>query len=128
MEKIAECPQLKTHEGDVGNLHWLDLSVIVLYFAGIIAVGIWSSLRNRGSVRGFFLGGQSMHWSIVGASLLASNIGSEHFVGLAGTAAASGIAVYMFELHAVFVLVRIRRRCLVIDLYHRFVYFSGNSL
>merc|ERR1719431_83087 len=45
-----------------------------------------------------------MHWSLVGASLFASNIGSGHFVGLAGTAAASGIGISGFELSAIFYL------------------------
>uniref|UniRef100_A0A8C9LM61 Sodium/glucose cotransporter 1 n=1 Tax=Piliocolobus tephrosceles TaxID=591936 RepID=A0A8C9LM61_9PRIM len=47
---------------------------------------------NRGTVGGFFLAGRSMVWWPIGASLFASNIGSGHFVGLAGTGAASGIA------------------------------------
>merc|ERR1719450_1330760 len=45
-----------------------------------------------------------MHWIPVGASLFASNIGSGHFVGLAGSGAASGIGVAVFELNAIFIL------------------------
>lgn len=52
---------------------------------------------NRGTVGGYFLAGRSMVWWPVGASLFASNIGSGHFVGLAGTGAASGLAVAGFE-------------------------------
>uniref|UniRef100_A0A8B9H2A5 Sodium/glucose cotransporter 2 n=1 Tax=Astyanax mexicanus TaxID=7994 RepID=A0A8B9H2A5_ASTMX len=52
---------------------------------------------NRGTVGGYFLAGRTMVWWPVGASLFASNIGSGHFVGLAGTGAASGIAVGGFE-------------------------------
>lgn len=52
---------------------------------------------NRGSVDGFFLAGRDMIWFPVGASLFSSNIGSGHFVGLAGTGAAAGIAVGGFE-------------------------------
>ena len=80
---MAICPTYKSWEGDVGNLHWSDLVVIVIYFLGVVGVGIWSSFKNRGSVEGFFLGGQSMHWTLVGASLFSSCIGSEHFIGLA---------------------------------------------
>ncbi|KAK1151918.1 sodium/glucose cotransporter 2 [Acipenser oxyrinchus oxyrinchus] len=75
-----------------------DISVIVLYFVLVIAVGIWSMYRtNRGTVGGYFLAGRTMVWWPVGASLFASNIGSGHFVGLAGTGAASGLAVGGFE-------------------------------
>ncbi|KAM3180495.1 Solute carrier 5 member 4A, partial [Hymenolepis weldensis] len=73
----------------IGYLDGADIGVIVAYFVIIFAVGIWSSLRNRGSVGGYFLAGRSMHWIPVGASLFASNIGSSHFVGLAGSGASS---------------------------------------
>ncbi|MBN3305182.1 SC5A2 protein, partial [Amia calva] len=59
---------------------------------------------NRGTVGGYFLAGRSMVWWPVGASLFASNIGSGHFVGLAGTGAASGIAVGGFEWNALFIV------------------------
>lgn len=52
---------------------------------------------NRSSVDGYFLAGRSMNWIAVGASLFSSNIGSGIILGLAGTGAASGIAVGMFE-------------------------------
>ena len=49
----GKCPDLGSgNAGDVGNLHWSDVVVIVLYFIGVIAVGIWSSFKNRGSVEG----------------------------------------------------------------------------
>ncbi|XP_056118421.1 sodium/glucose cotransporter 2 [Rhinichthys klamathensis goyatoka] len=82
-----------------------DISVIIGYFLVVIAVGIWSSFRtNRGTVGGYFLAGRTMVWWPVGTSLFASNIGSGHFVGLAGTAAASGIAVGGFEWNALFIV------------------------
>ncbi|XP_075905781.1 sodium/glucose cotransporter 2 [Nelusetta ayraudi] len=82
-----------------------DIFVIVGYFAMVIGVGIWSMFRtNRGTVGGYFLAGRTMTWWPVGASLFASNIGSGHFVGLAGTAAASGIAVGGFEWNALFIV------------------------
>nr|ARQ84971.1 sodium:glucose cotransporter 1-like protein [Tridacna squamosa] len=87
------------------NLHWGDVLVILGYFAAVILVGIWSSCRNRGSVGGYFLAGRSMHWIPVGASLFASNIGSGHFVGLAGSGASNGIGIAVFELNAIFILI-----------------------
>ncbi|XP_061554021.1 sodium/glucose cotransporter 1 [Phycodurus eques] len=60
---------------------------------------------NRATVGGFFLAGRSMVWWPIGASLFASNIGSGHFVGIAGTGAASGIAIGGFEWNALIVVV-----------------------
>ncbi|XP_003794273.1 sodium/glucose cotransporter 2 [Otolemur garnettii] len=82
-----------------------DILVIAAYFLLVIGVGLWSMCRtNRGTVGGYFLAGRSMIWWPVGASLFASNIGSGHFVGLAGTGAASGLAVAGFEWNALFVV------------------------
>lgn len=85
-------------------LHYADIIVIVGYFLIVLFIGLWSSCRNRGSVGGYFLAGRSMHWIPVGASLFASNIGSGHFIGLAGSGAASGIGISVFELNAIFIL------------------------
>ncbi|XP_023279798.1 sodium/glucose cotransporter 1 [Seriola lalandi dorsalis] len=83
-----------------------DISVIVIYFVVVLAVGVWAMVRtNRATVGGFFLAGRSMVWWPIGASLFASNIGSGHFVGIAGTAAASGIAIGGFEWNALIVVV-----------------------
>ncbi|XP_069038313.1 sodium/glucose cotransporter 1 [Lepisosteus oculatus] len=83
-----------------------DISVIVIYFLVVLAVGLWAMLStNRGTVGGFFLAGRSMVWWPIGASLFASNIGSGHFVGLAGTGAAAGIAIGGFEWNALVVVV-----------------------
>nr|XP_060468585.1 solute carrier family 5 member 4 [Panthera onca] len=82
-----------------------DISVIVIYFMVVMAVGLWAMLKtNRGTVGGFFLAGRDMTWWPMGASLFASNIGSGHFVGLAGTGAASGIATATFEWNALLLL------------------------
>ncbi|KAG9487386.1 hypothetical protein GDO78_007308 [Eleutherodactylus coqui] len=83
-----------------------DISVIVVYFVVVLAVGIWAMVRtSRGTVGGFFLAGRSMVWWPIGASLFASNIGSGHFVGLAGTAAAGGIVIGGFEWNALVMVV-----------------------
>ena len=55
--------------------------------------------HKRNTIDSYFLAGRSMTWILVGASLFASNIGSEHFIGLAGSGAASGLAVGAFELN-----------------------------
>uniref|UniRef100_A0A8C6UQT8 Sodium/glucose cotransporter 1 n=1 Tax=Neogobius melanostomus TaxID=47308 RepID=A0A8C6UQT8_9GOBI len=83
-----------------------DISVIVIYFIVVLAVGVWAMVRtNRSTVSGFFLAGRSMVWWPIGASLFASNIGSGHFVGIAGTGAAAGIATGGFEWNALIVVI-----------------------
>lgn len=78
----------------------LDTSVLVLYFLSVIITGFMAMFAvQRGTISGFFLAGRLMTWLPIGASLFASNIGSEHFIGLAGSGAASGISVAAFELN-----------------------------
>uniref|UniRef100_A0A0X3NWJ4 Sodium/myo-inositol cotransporter n=3 Tax=Schistocephalus solidus TaxID=70667 RepID=A0A0X3NWJ4_SCHSO len=87
------------------HLDGLDIGILVLYFLGIFGAGIYAMFRsNRNSVNGYFLAGRFMTWLPVGASLFASNIGSEHFIGLAGSGAANGIAVGAFEFNAAVLL------------------------
>ncbi|XP_035219857.1 sodium/myo-inositol cotransporter 2-like isoform X1 [Stegodyphus dumicola] len=69
-----------------------------------IAVKKSMCVSNRSTISGFFLAGRFMFWLPVGASLFASNIGSEHFIGLAGSGAASGISVGAFELNALAII------------------------
>ncbi|CAG2233355.1 SGLT4 [Mytilus edulis] len=90
----------------VETLHTEDYVTIAIYFVVVLAVGLWSTFRpNRGNATGYFLAGKTMHWIPVGASIYASNIGAPMFIGLAGTAAASGLAVTIYEWHAVFFLI-----------------------
>ncbi|XP_076354802.1 sodium/myo-inositol cotransporter-like isoform X3 [Tachypleus tridentatus] len=82
-----------------------DILVVCLYFVMVMATGLFSMCRsNRGTVSGYFLAGRFMFWLPVGASLFASNIGSEHFIGLAGSGAAAGIGVGAFEINALIIL------------------------
>jgi solute:Na+ symporter, SSS family len=83
-----------------------DWLIIALYFAVVFVVAYWVTKREstRATAEGYFLGGRDSGWFIIGASLFASNIGSEHLVGLAGTAAASGLAVGQFEILASLIL------------------------
>ncbi|XP_052771467.1 sodium/glucose cotransporter 4-like [Mya arenaria] len=83
---------------DTALTHWADILTIILYFVFVLAVGIWSIWRRKkGNVENYFLAGRSMPWFAVGASLFGSNIGSEHFIGLAGSGAANGIVFVLFE-------------------------------
>ncbi|XP_053407385.1 sodium/glucose cotransporter 4-like [Mercenaria mercenaria] len=81
-----------------GLTHWVDILTTVLYFVFVLAVGLWSIWRRKkGNVEGYFLAGRAMPWFAVGASIFGSNIGSEHFIGLAGSGAAAGIVFVLFE-------------------------------
>jgi solute:Na+ symporter, SSS family len=72
----------------------------------VFAVALWAGQKDkaRDNSKDYFLAGRNAGWFIVGASLFASNIGSEHLVGLAGTGAASGVAVAQFEVLASLIL------------------------
>eukprot|EP00070_Physeter_catodon_P006963 XP_007114976.1 sodium/glucose cotransporter 5 isoform X3 [Physeter catodon] len=87
------------------QLSAVDITVITVYFALNVAVGIRSSCRaGRNTVGGYFLAGRDMTWGPMGASLFASSEGSGLFIGLAGSGAAGGLAVAGFEWHATYVL------------------------
>ncbi|TPP57400.1 Sodium:myo inositol cotransporter, partial [Fasciola gigantica] len=74
---------------------------VINFLSGVATAGFVAMFASkRGTVTGFFLAGRFMSWLPIGASLFASNIGSEHFIGLAGSGAASGIGVAAFELNA----------------------------
>ncbi len=82
----------------------VDLAVVALYFAGILAIGYWAARREKQDSEDYFLAGRDVGWLAIGSSLFASNIGGEHLVGLAGTGAASGLAVGHFEWLACLIL------------------------
>lgn len=81
----------------------LDTGIIVLYFAVVFAVGFYFSRGERTS-KDYFLAGRDVGWFAIGASLFATNISSEHFIGLAGSGAATGLAVGCYEWSASFCL------------------------
>jgi SSS family solute:Na+ symporter len=78
----------------------LDWAVIALYFGVLLCVAWWVVRRGKDSAADYFLAGRNLSWWIIGASIFASNIGSEHVVGLAGAGATSGVALAHYELHA----------------------------
>src|SRR2546423_7092645 len=88
----------------MSNLSFIDIVVIGLYFLLLAAIAWWAAKREKNVSADFFLASRDVGWLAVGASLFASNIGSEHLVGLAGTGAASGLAVGHFEWLASFIL------------------------
>jgi SSS family solute:Na+ symporter len=86
------------------GLQGLDWIIVGLYFLILFGIAWWVIRKKQKDTKDYFLAGRNVGWFIVGASIFASNIGSEHVVGLAGTGAASGMPLAHFELHAWIVL------------------------
>jgi len=82
------------------GLQTLDWIVIFLYFSVLFGIAWWVIKQKQRNTTDYFLAGRHIAWFVIGASIFASNIGSEHIVGLAGTGAKSGIAMGHYELHA----------------------------
>src|SRR6476660_2571338 len=78
----------------------LDWLIILAYFAGLGCLTWWVISKNKDTAADYFLAGRNLGWWIIGASIFASNIGSEHSVGLAGSGAKDGVAMAHYELHA----------------------------
>lgn len=85
-------------------LETLDWIVLSIYFFALIAVAVWVVLQKNKNTEDYFLAGRNVGWFVIGASIFASNIGSEHVVGLAGTGFESGTPMAHYELHAWIVL------------------------
>src|SRR4029078_4552052 len=82
-------------------LTWLDWAIILFYFAIIAGISWWAvKKKDKTSADDYFLAGRQLGWFVIGASIFASNIGSEHLVGLAGSGATDGVALAHYELHA----------------------------
>ncbi len=84
----------------MSTLQTLDWIVIAGYFALILGLAWWVIKQRQDTSTDYFLAGRHLGWFIVGASIFASNIGSEHLVGLAGSGATDGVALAHYELHA----------------------------
>src|SRR5881394_2423969 len=80
-----------------------DIIIIAFYFALVFGIGMYFARRERTS-EDYFLAGRDVGWFFIGASLFVSNISTEHFIGLSGTGASSGLAVGHFEWLACLIL------------------------
>jgi solute:Na+ symporter, SSS family len=82
------------------HLQGLDLVVFFLYFIGIAGYGLWIYNRKRigeMNTKDYFLAEGSLTWWAIGASLIASNISAEHFIGMSGSGFAMGLAISSYE-------------------------------
>ena len=81
----------------LGTLDWIAIGT---YFALLAGVATWVIRQGKDTAQDYFLAGRNLGWWVIGASIFASNIGSEHIVGLAGSGAKDGVALAHYELHA----------------------------
>src|SRR3989441_237408 len=91
------CPRRTTRGEHVAGWDWV---MILVYFGLLLGLTWWVIRTNKDTAADYFLAGRNLGWFLVGASIFASNIGSEHVVGLAGAGATSGVALAHYELHA----------------------------
>lgn len=84
----------------MGGFQALDWVAIAAYFGIMLVIVWWVVLQKQRTSTDYFLAGRNMPWFVVGASIFASNIGSEHIVGLAGQGSTDGMAMAHWELHA----------------------------
>ncbi|HWQ52588.1 MAG TPA: sodium:solute symporter [Bryobacteraceae bacterium] len=82
-----------------------DWIVLGAFFAGLAAIILWVLRQKEEDTADYFLAGRDAGWLAVGASIFASNIGSEHLVGLAGAGFESGMAMAHWEMHAWIILI-----------------------
>ena len=78
----------------------LDWIVIIMYLVILLGIAVWVIKQKQKDTEDYFLAGRQLGWFVIGASIFASNIGSEHLVGLAGSGATDGVAMAHYELHA----------------------------
>ncbi len=108
-----------------GTISTIDLAIIGVYFAIVLAIGILVGMKTK-TGEDLFLGGRTLTWGVIGASLFASNISSTTLIGLSGTAYTTGIAVSNYEwlsglplivMAAVFIPIYIRARITTVPEY-----------
>lgn len=90
-------PLLAVVSTHMSSLDWLAIG---LYFSLLLGVAWWVVRKSKETTSDYFLAGRNLGWWVIGASIFASNIGSEHIVGLAGSGAKDGVAMAHYELHA----------------------------
>src|SRR5213082_2287727 len=85
------------------SLGRLDTGIFILYIAAVFGVGLYASRKKDPSKRDYFLAGDKLPWWMVGASIVAANVSSHHFVGVMGTAYKRGFAAMTIEWGAILI-------------------------
>lgn len=86
------------------TLDGLDWVTIAIYFLVLLGIAVWVIRKKQANTEDYFLAGRNVGWFVVGASIFASNIGSEHVVGLAGAGAGNKLPMLIYEIQAWVVL------------------------
>ena len=89
----------------ISGFTFFDGVVIIIFLAAVTGLGFYYSGRGEKNFSEYFLSGRNVGWAAIGFSIFATNISSEHFIGLAGSGASRGLAGGQFELIAVFILI-----------------------
>jgi len=92
-----QIPQILIGQSALGALDWI---AVLAYFGVLVGIAWWVIRKGKDTADDYFLAGRNLGWFVVGASIFASNIGSEHLVGLAGSGCTDGVAMAHYELHA----------------------------
>ena len=87
------------------HFHLIDFLVLGLFGLTLTGIIVWVSRKKEDTSSDYFLAGRDATWLAIGASIFASNIGSEHVVGLAGSGAQSGMAMAQWEFSGWIILV-----------------------
>lgn len=87
------------------DLSWIDYSIVLIYFIGVVAHGIYVSKKLEGGSDDYFLAGRTLPWYLIGFSLFASNMSGSSFVGLMGGAYSNGVVIFNYEWTAALVLI-----------------------
>lgn len=87
---------------EFGALDWVVLAGFFVVLAGVV---VWSIVQREEDTADYFLAGRNAGWLVIGASIFASNIGSEHLVGLSGAGAQSGMAMAHWELQSWIIII-----------------------
>ncbi|MDT0646619.1 sodium:solute symporter [Zunongwangia sp. F260] len=87
------------------TLDTFDWIAVGLYFLVLAGIAVWVIRKKQENTADYFLAGRNVGWFVVGASIFASNIGSEHVVGLAGAGAGNKLPMLIYEIQAWVVLI-----------------------
>jgi SSS family solute:Na+ symporter len=82
----------------------LDWAVLAVFMLALVGIVVWVAMQKEEDTEDYFLAGRDATWLAIGASIFASNIGSEHLVGLASAGAQYGLAMAHWEFHSWIIL------------------------
>ena len=93
---------------EYSGFSWIDYLVFIIYGLLIVSIGLWVSRKKKGRERtaqDYFLASKALPWWVIGASLIASNISAEQFIGMSGSGFAIGLGIAAYEWMAAITLI-----------------------